>query len=266
MYANPYPPRTFLIYSNHVPVIQVHEPGRFLIDGAEMSLHGRSLFTTFFSLLCNKGYSSPDPLRRRPPTHALPKRLWEMLLVHSPHLEELTFDAYYPFAPIWDLSPLVSGRWSRLRSISIGDLAIKQAGVDNPYLGFLAAHPTLESVALAEGLHHLSPLVLPPTALPNVRSLRAFWPQVEGMPYHTLIRRLCLTSTPHRPSDVSSVSRVLKNLTSLTSLSIWVEFDEPPGYHTKCFRSLLSSCLQLTHLEILCSSYFKIVSHVLPLL
>uniref|UniRef100_A0A0W0EXJ5 F-box domain-containing protein n=1 Tax=Moniliophthora roreri TaxID=221103 RepID=A0A0W0EXJ5_MONRR len=76
----------------------------------------------------------------------LPQRLWDMLLSHSPDLEELTLNATVASDDVWILSPLLKGRWPKLRRLSIGNLFKEIGDPKNGelFIEFLTAHPTLE--------------------------------------------------------------------------------------------------------------------------
>lgn len=191
-----------------------------------------------------------------------------MLCSKSPHLQELTVDTTSLPPNYVDASALVSCRWSMLKCLTLGGqldfIGVQPPSADSALMVFLAAHPTLESLVLhgIRGRSSLPPLNLPPSALPHLSTVSGTIQDVKGLPNPTILRSLQLTSDAHGAIRTPFICKLLPGLSLLTSLNVWLDFSQPPGDHRKMFCYLLTSCPQLSQLEISCSSYptFSIVS------
>lgn len=178
-----------------------------------------------------------------------------MLLVHSPNLQELTFDALS--TRYIDLNPMYGGLWPNLRSLRLGDYVLQDGTpglsphtIDSPLMAFLVAHPNLKSLMLhgVNGWYFPRELELPSSALPQLSYFSGTIWHAEFLPNPSLLKSLRLTSRPYHVNDIPDMCYILRSLQSLTSLDIWLECDP------KIFSTLILACPRLLHLEVFCSS------------
>nr|GAT52451.1 predicted protein [Mycena chlorophos] len=106
---------------------------------------------------------------------ALPDRFWQMLLIHSPNLEYLKLDGSCAISQLWDIRRVLTGRWPRLHTLSIGDLSARSTDTDFPSATtFLRAHPLLTGISFTGGFSAHTNLnsitTLPLAPLPNLRT------------------------------------------------------------------------------------------------
>ncbi|KAF9563821.1 hypothetical protein CPC08DRAFT_305554 [Agrocybe pediades] len=169
-----------------------------------------------------------------PRTEKLPRRCWEMLLERSPRLEELKIAGPAPSPRVFDIRHITSGRWSRLRSLVLGDMVMisnskgeEQTRKDHAaFQSFFIAHPKLQHIVLqhAGGSPHFpQSFALPASALPNVRSFGGPLKYVKTLPFPQRLRELRLTSLYHTASAFPPTYALLQELRWLESLSIWID-------------------------------------------
>lgn len=201
-----------------------------------------------------------------------------MLIERSPRLEQLTIGGPAPSPRLFDVRHVFSGQWPRLRSLDLGDLAFQTdpkadrcfSHEYNQFMAFLPAHPRLESLALQHASTKKFPTLfnLRPSALPVLRRFSGPLQYVKTLPHPKLLKHLSLTNLHHSVSSFPPTCGVLKGLPSLVSLDIWIDlsFGNPNALHDNghMFRSLLTSCPHLRHLDMLCftSPTFHTVSFV----
>lgn len=155
-----------------------------------------------------------------------------------------------------------------MRKLSLG---YHTGGINNhpPFREFLSVHPLLRDITLT-GLRFEPWDVSEETSLldvPAVEVYTGFWPihrSTISYPMYKSIKSVTAYHVMWIPSSwmMTTVFPTLKKkLPSLTSLSMSVEFRSRVGVTTSdFFRSLFSSCPSLTHLELLSSSHFDLVS------
>lgn len=189
-----------------------------------------------------------------------------MLLENSPQLECLVLNGRQDH--LWRISRVSEGRWPTIRKLSLG---YHTGGINNhpPFREFLSAHPLLRDITLT-GLRFEPWDVSEETSLldlPAVEVYTGFWPihrSTIAYPMYTSIKSVTAYHVMWIPSSwmMTTVFPTLKKkLPSLTSLSMSVEFRSRVGVTTlDFFRSLFNSCPSLTHLELLSSSHFDLVS------
>ncbi|KAJ7121008.1 hypothetical protein C8R44DRAFT_623441 [Mycena epipterygia] len=202
----------------------------------------------------------------RPPTEKLPRRFWEMLVEHSPNLEELCIGGAAPCPRLFDIRPVSYGQWPRLRSLTLGDLVMQapsKSGRKEPsFMAFLRSHPQLRCIKMQHVSDDSFPpsLNLPPTALPCVKTFSGPLAYVRTLPQPWLLQDLSLNGLQHFASSFPRLFSSLQALTSLTSLSILIDLSLytnvnrslQPRDHSKVFHSLLASCPRLLHLDLIC--------------
>lgn len=191
-----------------------------------------------------------------------------MLLERSPNLQELTIHTPSSSNRSFQMQPLITGRWPKLRNLTLGDFVINtlhSSPINVILTEFLIHHPTLRSFTLHRPRRPYPSfplqLDLPSDALPQLESFNGIWQEVEIIPNLSALKNLRLASYPHFACEIPSICVMLRKLTSLASLEIWLDLN-PTYYHNMAFCFLLASCPKLSHLEILCSSdpSFNIVS------
>ncbi|KAJ7911474.1 hypothetical protein B0H13DRAFT_573783 [Mycena leptocephala] len=148
-----------------------------------------------------------------------------------------------------------------LRSLSLGNVSSRSLETDSQEgTMFLKAHPRLEHLeffgSLSGYTNGVSSLLLMP--LPR---LRAFTGKINQLKEVTSTQLSSLRSL--RLSDYFSPAAkfapILQEFPSVTSLAVCVNFlDTVNGAHQGFFERLLSSCPQLTHVEISSTSSFTL--------
>ena len=211
--------------------------------------NGQSLYT-FFILTKLRSHSAEDQ-----PVFV---KIWDMLMLRCPHLEELTIDGLS--AVPTDIRLLVKGRWPALKKLVLGDICIdwfprsRNPAEKRPFVAFLEAHPYLEYLSLSRhSIQAIHFALLDPTSLNRLTSFSGTYQQLQALPHiHHLIKSLSLCD-PVETRDVSAtaVAIILRELTSLTSLKI--AFKLHSMYDSgNLLRSLIHSCPILHHLDLTC--------------
>ncbi|KAJ6608682.1 hypothetical protein B0H10DRAFT_2226628 [Mycena sp. CBHHK59/15] len=190
----------------------------------------------------------------------LPDRLWDMLLVHSPHLIELTLDGTCLISQLWNTRRVFSGRWRSLRSLSLGNVSTRALETDTADgATFIKAHPALEKLAFfgnfSPHTHSLSTMPLVP--LPRLRVFSGKISQLKELTGDQLPSLWSLRLTDH--FSPAAKFDLLREFPSVVSLAVCVNFlDTFNGNHAGFFERLLSACAQLTHVEISSTSPFSL--------
>lgn len=164
-----------------------------------------------------------------------------MLLERCPRLEELTIGGPAPSPRVFDIRHVTVGRWLRLRSITIGDMAFissnqseEQTRKDHAaFMAFFAAHPTLQTISLQHAggsANFPSAFTLPPNALPNLNSFGGPLKFVRTLPNPRRLRHLTLTCLHHSTSAFPPTLAVLRELRALVSLNIWIDLSFGQSY------------------------------------
>jgi hypothetical protein len=185
-----------------------------------------------------------------------PDKLWELLLTHCPNLQELTLQFSNNLDRVYNIRRLSNGRWPSLKSLTLGNsilLDTKTLPAQSPFMIFLTAHPTLESLAFHHSIDPQLPntLSLPPTALPRLESFTGMSSHVAGLPSPSFIRS-------YRHSELL-VMRQFNTLvcpglirSSITSLTFAVKLDGESWKNTSDLKALFKAVPQLVHLDVSC--------------
>lgn len=197
-----------------------------------------------------------------PVVEKLPRRFWEMVIEQCPNLVSLTIGGCSPSPRHFDVRHVMAGRWRRLKKLTLGDTAVlpedhKQESEHCAALDkFLGAHPSLREIAFK---HPGSAKFPPLLTFPRSAFLESFTgpPRyIKSLPHPKRLKRLAITTLHHVHSSFSPTCTMLLSLPSLESLSIWIDLTfasrNVPRSDGNIFRSLLSSCPRLVHLEVLC--------------
>jgi len=165
-----------------------------------------------------------------------------MLLERSPRLEDLTLGGPAPSPRIFDIRHVTSGRWPRLRSISLGDMALissekgDEMEANRAFQTFLHFHRELRHV----GLEHASGNPFFPGAfefgsmdgspdlmdvLPKLESFSGSLKYVKTLPSRTRrqLKYLKLTCIHHSVAAIGPTINMLRDLIALEELSVWVD-------------------------------------------
>jgi hypothetical protein len=187
------------------------------------------------------------------------RRFWSMLMTRCPNLQELVIDGVSPF-PV-DARPLSSARWPNLRRLILGDIAVDWLPGDlltapdakSPFIEFLEAHPTLQSLGLSRSnVSHARLATMTPDTV-KLRSFTGTLEQLQSMPHMHQYLTCVAFREPMRTRDVTAlaVAGLLQRLTSLKKLKI--SFMLHSMYDSgNLLRSLVASCPNLVHLELTC--------------
>lgn len=187
------------------------------------------------------------------------RKFWDMLIHRCPNLEELAIEGYSSVPA--DVHLILEGRWPALRKLTLGDVCVDwfqrsiSPGEKRPFIAFLEAHPSLESLSLSR--HTIQPVhfsTLESTSLPNVTRFSGTHQQLQTLLHlHRTIEYVTFRD-PVETRDVSvpTVASLLRDLPSLTSLKI--AFTLHSMYDSaNLLRSLIQSCPMLRHLELTCA-------------
>ncbi|GLB45091.1 hypothetical protein LshimejAT787_1901690 [Lyophyllum shimeji] len=191
--------------------------------------------------------------------NASSRQLWDMLIHRCPDLEELTIEGVSSLPT--DVHTIVEGRWPKLRKLSLGDVSIDWVpGVVNqtekrPFISFLEAHPTLESLSLSRYTIQPAHLAtLDPGSL-QLSSFSGTLPQLQALPYLQPYLKSVTFRDPMQTREISAqaVASILQGLPRLTRLNI--SFNLHSMYDSgNLLRSLITSCPHLRHLELTCGN------------
>ncbi|KAI0093042.1 hypothetical protein BDY19DRAFT_921700 [Irpex rosettiformis] len=213
---------------------------------------------------------------RVPESLAIYNKLWDMLIQRCPDLESLSIQSDLD-RPVY-CHRLLDGCWPSLRSLALGPIKFDVFGITSlqELNTFLEAHSSLERITFRNVPIDLS--ALPKEALPSLKHLngsidhfRAL--SARGLPPQNIQFGLNNPQThfPHSPLSESlhsltlgeviplreltplSVSSMLSGLHALTSLT--AVFSLESGYDSNgVFRTIVSSCPQMLHLDLTCTS------------
>ncbi|KAK7044101.1 hypothetical protein VNI00_007817 [Paramarasmius palmivorus] len=192
---------------------------------------------------------------------SFPQRLWDMLLVHSPDLEELTLDATVMTEDVWLMNRVLEGRWPKLRRISIGNM-FKVQELGDPRCGvlfnsFLNAHPTLEEFDSYGTIIYNREDMITVLSLPRIHRFRGKLQQLKAADACvSTVRELELTDWF---SPAANLHDILKHLPQVISLSICLNFLDKQGSQQSFFDRLFKNCTsELRNLEISSTSTLNI--------
>ncbi|KAF8070018.1 hypothetical protein FPV67DRAFT_1485811 [Lyophyllum atratum] len=187
------------------------------------------------------------------------RQLWDMLIHRCPDLEELTIEGISTLPT--DVHTLVQGRWPKLRKLALGDVSTDwiPGAVDQtekrPFISFLEAHPTLDSLSLSRYTIQPAHLAtLDPGSL-QLSSFSGTLQQLQALPYLQPHLKSVTFRDPMQTREISAqaVASLLQGLSHLTELKI--SFNLHSMYDSgNLLRSLITSCPNLRHLELTCGN------------
>ncbi|KAJ7220165.1 hypothetical protein GGX14DRAFT_585836 [Mycena pura] len=151
----------------------------------------------------------------------LPDRLWEMLLVHSPNLTELTIDGTCLVSQLWITRKIFTGRWRYLRSLSLGNISSRPLDTDKQEgAAFLTAHPRLENVEFFGRLwgHTDNISSLPLAPLPKLRTFAGKISHLKDI-LGTELPALQSIRLANHFSPAADFSPILRKFPSVSSLA-----------------------------------------------
>ncbi|THV01027.1 hypothetical protein K435DRAFT_421428 [Dendrothele bispora CBS 962.96] len=131
-----------------------------------------------------------------PKNHELPPRLWSMLLERSPNLEELTLDGACLSDEVWQLEPVLRGRWPRLRKLALGHISALDSSTsshEQTISDFLDAHANLEDVSLIGNASYSPQTISEFLSMPKILSWKGRLAHLKHAGPKCQIRNLCLT-------------------------------------------------------------------------
>ncbi|KAG6831398.1 hypothetical protein H0H92_011000 [Tricholoma furcatifolium] len=221
--------------------------------------------------------------------HKFPDSLWNMLLDRSSNLQELTLGGERTtfFTPLFDVRPIVRGRWPKLHTLTFGhtlmqdsplivdwgDLSQTQEESSKEFSRFVSSHPMLKKLHIPydarfppleisnpdivikefSGTHFYLTYILPCSQLTTLKLCSErlqTWRLVDLLP---CLRNLLELSTLELWIDMSHRVRAstLHGLTPEKNAAL-LETD-----HIKVFRPLLTACDSLLHLKLVCTTKRK---------
>ncbi|KAK0490092.1 hypothetical protein EDD18DRAFT_1080569 [Armillaria luteobubalina] len=219
-----------------------------------------------FSLTVRHGLGGSELF---PPMEALPERMWDMLLNHTPDLEELSLCSFSTSARLFDVTPVTTGNWPKLATLTLGSFGYQDDFTlsppnDIPFGNFLSNHSTLNYIRFAWNFKQwLSPdnvsTYLGSDALPKLSTYIGIYQQLAELPHPESITSLDLTCEPLYDSRMPMICPILRTLTSLTSLDIWMHIpDDAPSSDCEFIRPILLSCPKLTEFHFMCTTAFRV--------
>ncbi|KAH0587751.1 hypothetical protein H2248_006509 [Termitomyces sp. 'cryptogamus'] len=238
-----------------------------------------------FSLIVNyrtRLFLNPDGI------HKFPDALWNMLLDRCSDLEELILGGertmYY--SPLFDIRPIVHGRWPKLRTLIFGhtlmqdtsptvldwdDMAQEESMKE--FSRFISSHPLLAK------LHIPYDARFPPLEISNSNIVIT---EFSGTHFYlgyilpfSRLTTLKLCSERLQTWRLVDLLPCLRNLRGLSTLELWIDMshrvraDVLHGLtpeknaavletdHIRVFRPLLTACDTLLHLKLVCTTEKK---------
>lgn len=177
-----------------------------------------------------------------PKPEKLPRKLWAMLLERSPRLEDLTLGGPAPSPRIFDIRHVTCGRWARLRSVTLGDMALISAErgdeieARKAFQTFFHFHRELRHIGLEHasssaffpGAFEFGPVEDSPDSvdvLPKLESYSGSLKYIKTLPSRTRrqLKYLRLTCIHHNVAAIGPTINVLRDLTTLEELSAWID-------------------------------------------
>lgn len=157
------------------------------------------------------------------PYQKLPVRMWNMLLIHSPRLQTLYIDGTCHLSQLWEVRPMLTGRWDQLRKFAAGnifpvDVPIQESTVT--ISKFLQNHPSLENVAALGFMSFSHQSLITLSTLPKWNSYRGKLLQLKNVPIECSLWKVVLTDWLSPRVNFSDTPI----LALITSLSICVNF------------------------------------------
>ncbi|KAF5385710.1 hypothetical protein D9757_005506 [Collybiopsis confluens] len=210
-----------------------------------------------------------------PEQETLPNRLWDMLLNRCPDMQDLTISSFSSSTRLLDVDRLCTPEayWPNLNSLTLGsfgyndDFDLNSPADDDAFGAFLSKHTNIKYLRLSWNFKRWMspdsiPLLLHPTALPNLGTFVGIHQQLAVLPKSALssIEVLDLTCEPlfaGRLQGERGICATLVVLTSLTSLDLWIHIPEFED-HNAFFKELMQACPKLTELHFMCTTSFGV--------
>ncbi|KAG6832838.1 hypothetical protein H0H87_000192 [Tephrocybe sp. NHM501043] len=216
---------------------------------------------TGFSLTLKHGFYDTHMDTFLDEDNASSRLLWDMLIHRCPDLEELVIEGASTLPT--DVHTLVDGRWPKLRKLILGDVSIDWTPASTPasteqpdkrpFIAFLEAHPSLESLSLSRYNvlpSHLSSIE--PGSL-HITSFTGTLQQLQALPYLQSHLRSVTFRDPMQTREISAqaVAALLQSLPNLTELTI--SFELHSMYDSgNLLRALIAACPHLRYLNLTC--------------
>lgn len=191
----------------------------------------------------------------------LPKRLWQMLLVNSPNMTELTLEGTCQTTQLWNIRKVLSGRWAQLRYFSIGSLSSRELPEDDQAMvDFISAHPTLENIHFQSGLYYSRTSMF---YLPSLPLLRSFTGRIQQLKLAPELPSLQYLYFLDWFSPSARFAEILQSVPTVTSLSISMNPLELIERKTclGLYERVITACPHLTHLEVSATGPIILVSN-----
>ncbi|KAF5385948.1 hypothetical protein D9615_002663 [Tricholomella constricta] len=231
--------------------------------GRYLPMHNSHLFDFVdligFSLTLKHGFYETHMDMFLDEDNASSRQMWDMLIQRCPNLEELIIEGVSTLPT--DVHALVEGRWPKLRKLALGDVSIDwipgllAQGEKRPFITFLEAHPTLDSLSLSRYTIQPAHLAtLDPGSL-QLSSFSGTLQQLQALPYlQSHLKSVTFRdSMQTRETSAQAVASLLQGFSHLTDLKI--SFNLHSMYDSgNLLRSLISSCPHLRKLELTCGN------------
>ncbi|KAF9033956.1 hypothetical protein BDZ89DRAFT_1062723 [Hymenopellis radicata] len=156
-----------------------------------------------------------------------PQSLWDMLIQHSPNLEELNLCSFSPATRLFDLSPLFTAQWPHLKCIVLGCFGFQHDftlsfDVDSMNT-WIAQHPALSYLRFVWSFKRwISPDEVPALPCTQIDSYAGIFQQIPLSAPSTLTT-LDLMTEPIYDSRVR-----------LEILDIWMQVTDGSFFHFMC--------------------------------
>ncbi|KAK0470112.1 uncharacterized protein EV420DRAFT_1498457 [Desarmillaria tabescens] len=183
----------------------------------------------------------------------LPVQMWNMLLIHSPRLQSLYIDGTCHLSQLWEVRPMLTGRWDQLRSFAVGNIFPIDVPIQESITmmsNFLENHSTLENVAALGFMSFSHQSLISLSKFPQWHSYRGKLLQLKNVPIECSLRKVVLMDWFSPTVKLNDIPI----LASITSLSICVNFLDNSKEQSNFFYRLLSTCWNLQHLDVSCTS------------
>jgi hypothetical protein len=217
------------------------------------------------------------------PRDELPTDFWTLILTHCPALEQLAISSRSPYILAHNFTPVIRGRWPRLKSLTLGPFGAYSAGNlgpslhhDEAFVSFLSDHHALEELnllwALRTPLEEGPPFAAfgpPPFVpfprpldvgiLPNLESFTGIWQQLKALPGLARLQKLHLTCQPLIESQFGNVAQIMTQLPNLHRLEIGVDSMSPKSPDAMLlFKAIASSCPKLNEFGLIYKEHVKV--------
>ncbi|PBK58264.1 hypothetical protein ARMSODRAFT_1091287 [Armillaria solidipes] len=183
----------------------------------------------------------------------LPVRMWDMLLIHSPRLQTLYIDGTRHLSQLWEVRPMLTGRWGQLRNFAAGNIFSVDVPIQESIAmmsTFLKNHPSLENVAALGFMSFSHQSLISLSKLPKWNSYRGKLLQLKNVPIECSLRKVVLTDWLSPRVNLNDIPI----LAAITCLSICVNFVDKGEGELNFFYRLFSTCRKLQHLDVSCTS------------